>query len=159
MVMAIIGTAAAIAMPRFAEAEIRWRVKGAAQRVVADLERAKATAMATSSPVIVSFEDTSYSMKASSDLTDAAGLGEVGLGSAPYGVEIVSADFGGEQSVIFSGSGVATSDGTLVLGRGAYRVSITFEALGGKAKPGEIYEDTRLVVKEVEGAKVLEGKR
>ncbi len=161
MVMAIVGTAAAIAMPRFAEAESRWRVSGAAKRVIADLERARATALATSSEVIVSFEETSYSMKASSDLTDEAGLGEVSLGNAPYGVEIISADFGGEQSVTFSGAGVATSDGTMVLGRGSYRLSIKFEALGGKAKSGGIYESTRLVVKKVEaveGATVIKGK-
>lgn len=141
MVMAIIGTAAAIATPRFAEAASRWRVQGAADRLTADLERARATAIATSAEVIVAFETTGYQLKSASDLEPAEELGTVVLDQAPYGVEIISVDFGGESKVVFSGTGVASADGKLVLGRGDYRVAITYEALTGRAKPGAIYED------------------
>ncbi len=160
MVMAIMGTAAAIAMPRFAEAEARWRVQGAADRLAADLERARATALATSAEVTVAFAETRYEMTGSSDLNAAEELGTVLLGEPPYGVEIVSADFGGEQTLRFTGSGIGSADGTIVLGRGEFRVAIKFNALTGRAKAGVIYEDNRLTVTKVEaigGAKILGG--
>ena len=146
MVMAIMGVAGAIAMPRFAEAEMRWRARGAAERIVADLERARTTALATSASLRISFSRDGYQMKSTSDLPAATALGTVMLSEKPYLAQITSVDFGGTQILEINGAGIASSDGTIVVGAGEYRVAVKFTKAGGTVTIGEVETGGRLVI-------------
>lgn len=165
MVLAIMGVAAAIAAPRYAEAETRWRVRGAAQRLAADIERARATAIATSSSVRISFSTSGYRFKASGDAAEEV---RVDLTGRPYMASIVSADINGSQILDLNGAGVGTSDGVVVVGAGLYRTAVSFSRARGTATVGEAYLSTRLtdpllVEDDIEidddGPRVLEGGR
>ena len=63
LVMVIIGVVAAIALPRFAQANARQQLEAAANRVASDLEKARHEARASSNLVAISFNtsDNSYS--------------------------------------------------------------------------------------------------
>ena len=57
----------------------------------------------------------------------------VRLSDDPYGVDLVSADFGGDSQVIFTGYGNPDSGGTVVLSAYDYAVTVALDADSGLA--------------------------
>jgi type II secretion system protein H len=129
LVMIIIGVIAAVAMPRFAQANARQQLDAAAKRVEADLEKARHQARSTSNWVAVRFDPAANSY----EYVPAIGGNryEVLLTDAPYQVELSSAVFAGGTDVTFNGFGIPTSNGIIVLQSAAGTAAIKLDASGG----------------------------
>lgn len=133
-VVAVIGIFAAIAVPRYAESLARYRADSAARRVAADLEYARTAARSSSASRSVVFNTGahSYSIGSVTALFRRPGAYQVVLTEEPYRSTLVSADFGGDATVVFNGFGVPDTAGTVVVRCGTTTKTITMEALTGK---------------------------
>lgn len=137
LVLAIIGTISAVAVPRMMEAESRWRIEGAARRIATDLEAARSLAIARSTTVEITFDATGYTTKVSGD--DVVPL-RVTLSERPY-LSSASAVFSGLSSVTFDGHGRPASNGRVVVRSGGYRCQIQVDGATGRAKVGVLEID------------------
>lgn len=127
IVMVIFGVVVAIAAPRFASANARQQLEAAADRVIADLERASTRAHASSVIAKVSFNTESSSYQ----LNNAGGDSlRVRLGESPYDVSIKSAAFGDGTTAQFNVFGRPIDPGTVVLSNAADSITITLHASG-----------------------------
>ncbi len=84
--LGVLGTLAAIAIPRYHSAVVRHRAEMAAQRIVADLELIRRTAIARSETITVEFSAGKQAYGA-----DAIGL-TVLLAESPYGITGMKVD-------------------------------------------------------------------
>ncbi len=135
VVVAIIGTLSAIAIPRYAEADARYRAESAARRIVADLGLAQAKAYTTGETVTVSFNvagdmltvpGMSALEKSSLDYT-------VRFAEAPYRAHLLLVDFDGTPVVRFDGFGTPNRSGFVVLQVGKVLKTIMLDPSTGKA--------------------------
>jgi len=135
VVLTIIGVLAAIAVPRYAEADARQRVDAAARRIVADLALARAKAYTSGETVTVTFDGPADLLlgpgmtsldKSSSDYT-------VDFAEAPYRAQLIAADFGGVPAVNFDGYGMPDSGGSVVVKVGRYTKTVVLEPGAVKA--------------------------
>ena len=135
VVIAIIATVAAIAVPRYGGAVARYRIKAAARRIVEDLALARATARSKSASVTVTFDvaTNQYQISGVSALNDPLSDAELNLSDRPYHAQLVSADLGGDNAVIFDGFGTPDSGGTIVIAGGALTKTIVLDADSGAA--------------------------
>jgi hypothetical protein len=110
----------------------------AARRVAADLELARSLARTSSSSVAVAFWPTKnfYQIEGATDLLNKGGPYEVHLGRVPYHAVLLSADFGGagNKSVTFSGHGMASGEGTVVVQSGQYKKTVTLDPYTGNTQ-------------------------
>ncbi|MBX3316580.1 MAG: hypothetical protein KF902_06925 [Phycisphaeraceae bacterium] len=141
IVMAIIGTTSALAVPRMMTSASIWRLKGASQRVAADLAEARTHAIASSASVKVIYSREGYIIR------DAANqiIREVRLRQRPYDVEISLVTFGGLGEVTYNGNGVGSADGTVMLATDGLLCRITLNATSGSVKIGEIEGESRVL--------------
>lgn len=111
MVLAIAGLLAAIAAPRYASANARYRVKAAAQRVAADVAQARMDARARSASIKIDFDVAGCSYKISSlaGLDASASAYAVSLSASPYRIGSMNADFSGQAALTFNGYGVGSN--------------------------------------------------
>lgn len=135
LVLAIMAVLTAMAVPRYAASAIRYRADLAAHRIILDFALAQSDAKAASSSrtVVFSIGADSYEIPQLSALDGAAGTYVVDLSERPYEASIVSADFNGLNQVTFSGWGIPSGGGTVVLSVGAEERKVTVEAVTGKA--------------------------
>jgi len=135
LVLAIVATLAAIAIPRYQGSLARYRADLAARRIVADLSLARSNAKADSSSrsVVFSVSANNYQMPDLPGLDGASGSYIVELRGLPYEADLISADFGGDQQVIFSGWGIPDSGGSVVLTVGSEQRTVVVDAESGKA--------------------------
>jgi prepilin-type N-terminal cleavage/methylation domain-containing protein len=135
LVLAIITVMSAMAVPRYARAQQRYRADAAAQRLLADLAMARSRANTTSASQTVLFTvaTSQYQMPGVPDLRNQGVNYTVRLGDAPYQATLLSADFGGAAQVTFDGYGVPNSGGTLVIKAGDFERTILLNANSGKA--------------------------
>ncbi|MCA9279313.1 MAG: prepilin-type N-terminal cleavage/methylation domain-containing protein [Phycisphaeraceae bacterium] len=130
VVLAIIGTIAAIALPRYGFALERYRASSAYDRVVADIERIKRLARATGTSWTIVFDNpgTRYRMYQGEfgDVSDASSMESVSLDDPPYNAEITRVSIAGGDYITFDMYGEPTSSGGIEIqsGRLAYVVSI-----------------------------------
>lgn len=124
--LAIIGVASAIALPRYADATRRYRLDRAAARVVDDLELVRRTARASGSAKTVAF-------LVSNARYMSPGVCDTRLGEDPYAVTIASVSFAGGNMVEFSGYGVPDEAGTITITLGGDSRLITLNADGSAA--------------------------
>ena len=112
LVLFIIGVIAAIAMPRFAQATARQQLEAAADRVMSDIELARARALAASSTVTMTFDrdEDLYSLDAVGG--DAFTLK---LNEPPYNTRIASLNFGGISTLTFNGYGIPSGSGQITV--------------------------------------------
>ncbi|MFQ6036852.1 MAG: GspH/FimT family pseudopilin, partial [Sedimentisphaerales bacterium] len=136
LVLAIIATLTAIAAPRYQTALVRYRADLAARRIIADLALAQSNAKAGSSSrsVVFSVAADNYQMPDLSPLDGTSGIYQVNLSEKPYEADIISADFGADDQIIFDGWGLPDSGGTLVLTVGPEQRTVTVDAETGKTK-------------------------
>lgn len=135
LVIAIIATLAAIAVPRYGGAVARYRIEAAARRIVEDLALARATARSKSTSVTVTFDVAmnQYQISGVSALNDPSSDAELNLSDPPYRAQLVSAIFGGDNAVIFDGFGIPDSGGTIVIAGGAVTKTILLDVDSGTA--------------------------
>jgi len=135
MVMGILAVLVAIAEPRYSSSLAYYQAGSAARRVAADLALASSAAYGSSGPVTVTFDPAAGTLAISGmahlDRPGPAWLTE--LGRDPYGATVVSADFGGDASVIFDMYGRPDSSGQVVLQAGGVQRTISLDAGTGKA--------------------------
>jgi len=113
IVLAIIATAAAIAVPRWAGAHQARRVETAAFRVASDIASAKELACASSAPVLVEFLDGSASYRVRASAPGGAGSFATSLTLPPYEAWIASPKFGAATNLTFSALGLPEAAGTV----------------------------------------------
>ena len=135
LALAIMATLAAIAVPRFGIATIRYQADLAAHRVVSDLELARSTAKAGSSSQNVEFRPSQddYLLHDATPLDPHLSEYTVDLSDRPYGATLTSADFGGDSAVEFDGWGLPDSGGTVILSVGSEQRTIVVDAETGEA--------------------------
>lgn len=127
LVLVIAGVLAAIAAPRFAQATARKQLEAAADRVIADLNRASTRARAASQATTVRFRLAMDRYEADDTGGDAY---TVELGEPPYGVDITQARFGSTTTASFNAYGVPVDTGTVTLARGANTITVTLDSNG-----------------------------
>ena len=131
---------ASIALPRYGNFVARQHVNAAATRVNTDLGLTQRQAKFSSTQHKLVFNTATHSYKifewdkgksAWEGLPSLRNSNEtylVDLAKEPYNATLISADFGGDDEIIFDGYGTPDSDGTVVLQVGSYTQTITFNA-------------------------------
>ena len=135
IVLTIIVTLSAIAIPRFGNSIALRRVEAAARRISTDLEYARQHAIATSTPQEVRFlasNDPGYTLVGVQHLDRSAAEYAVAAARDLDGAEGVSIDFGGDLSVVFDIYGKPDSGGTVQIRVGNYARTITLDAETGR---------------------------
>lgn len=135
LVVVIAGMLAAIAVPRYANSLARYRADAAAQRVVGDLNHARAFAAARSKAVTVSFFPAAeqYTLAGIEELDHPGQTAITRLNEDPYGADLLSADFAGQPLVTFDGFGQPSAGGTITLAAGPRTLTITVDPDTGRA--------------------------
>jgi len=115
-VLAIITILSAVAVPKYAAALARYRVDAAAKRVKAELLLARRVAR----------------MSGASQVVDISNYQSI-LSEPPYQAVIVSADFDGDEEVVFDGYGVPDSGGTATVQVGVTQRTVVVDADTGRS--------------------------
>ena len=135
LVMAILAILLAMAAPRYGTAVARYQAEMAARRVVADLALARSRARITSTQHTVAFTPAAdqYQLPGVSDLKNSGADYLVDLSARPYHADLLSADFGGDGTVVFDGYGMPDSSGQVIVQVGDILKIITLDQDTGKA--------------------------
>ncbi|QNN25369.1 prepilin-type N-terminal cleavage/methylation domain-containing protein [Planctomycetales bacterium ZRK34] len=135
IVVAIIATVSALAIPRYVSALNRYRAGALAQRIVADLNYIAADAKASSAERWVWFVPDQWYLAISAPdpnrTNDSYYLVQTSL--EPYRAYILKVSFEGEQTFTFDGYGKPDRSGTIVVGSGDETRTITLDKATGKA--------------------------
>ncbi len=128
IVLVIIGTISAVAVPRYAQASARQRLDGAVRRVITDLNRVsdRARTTSTSITVWVDLVANEYRINAIEDPDHPGNFYKVSLLEEPYQVKIIAADFGGVAKLTYDGYGEIVTSGyvDLQIGNQSSRINI-----------------------------------
>lgn len=135
VVMAIIGSLAAIAVPRFTDSVLHYRVEAAARRIAIDLNYARRHARYANASQTVTFDvvSDSYELLGVQDLDRPTQSYVVTLSKNPHEAKILSADFGGSQDVIFDIYGIPDNGGQVLVAVGRWQKVVTLDAETGEA--------------------------
>ena len=135
LILGIIATVAAIAAPRYANALTNYHADAIARRIAADLDRARATAQATSARVTVNFEVAAnrYGIPAVPSLNNPAVPVRVELGQDPYNARLLGANFGGDGAVEFDGYGAPDTGGWVIVACGSSQRTVVLDLQSGIA--------------------------
>jgi prepilin-type N-terminal cleavage/methylation domain-containing protein len=137
MVLLIIALISAIAAPRLSGSVSRHRAQAAARMIVQGFALARSEARARSAPRYVHFhvDDDSFVISGASTATPgaAANTDVISLRREPYLSGLLSADLGGDASVMFDIFGRPDSGGSVVVGCGDWTFSVALDAESGKA--------------------------
>lgn len=127
IVMAILGIIAAIAMPRYAQTQMRYRVESAAGRLSGELVRLRERAVTRSAEhrLVLEVETEKGEL-----IGDDGTLGFIDLSAEPYGVDIEPRGLG-TRTVRFDGYGNAAARTEIELAVGVSGVVVTVERQGG----------------------------
>ncbi len=131
LVMATLGIAAAIAVPRFAEGSHTRRLDAFEQRLLADIEHARRLAQARSASVMMVFDpinDTYVITGARNPVTGESSSYMVQTGDSPYRIDLQTVDLGGDAVLIHDGYGTRDSGGTITIASGDLTRTITIDA-------------------------------
>ena len=133
LILAIIVVFATMAAPRYSNACSRYQADSVARRIVSDFELARSSAGAASSSQRVEFrvDLNLYRLLDQAPLDPGPATYEVKLGD--YQASLVSADFGGDSTVTFSGWGIPDSGGTVVISVHCEQRTISLDAEAGRA--------------------------
>ena len=128
----IIGLVAAVAVPRYAASQARFRLEAAVRRVQADLDLARQQAQATSRPVTVHLLIATDRLEivGAAGLDDSAVAYATQLAAGPYHCDLAAVDLGGDASLVFDGFGEADSGGSIRLVHGTLTCHATIDRRG-----------------------------
>lgn len=135
LVMTVIATLSAVAVPRFAAFLCNQRLEAAARRITVDLAYGQERARHASTTCRVQF-NAPLDLYTMDTVTNPDHPGEayiIELAKEPYQVDVISADFGGDAEIAFDAYGKSDSGGTIVLRCGARTLTVTIDARSGKA--------------------------
>lgn len=132
LVLAIIGVASAIAVPRFVGAAVNARLNVAAHRITRDVSMARRHAIAKSKPVTIAFTSTGYTIAGMTSLDQRSANYAVTLSEDPYAASLGTISLGGDKSLIFDMWGAPDSGGTIQLVAGTRSNVLTVDPLTGK---------------------------
>jgi prepilin-type N-terminal cleavage/methylation domain-containing protein len=134
IVMAIMVTFAAIALPRYGDAVVRHQADLAAQRVVTDLLQAQSYAKTTSVSCTVSFDAAAetYDLTGVPSFDGDSGDYQVNLSRDPYDAKLGAIDLGGDGEVVFDGWGMPDSGGTIAVSSGAEQRTVAIDGDTGQ---------------------------
>ena len=138
LILAIVATLAAIAVPRYGNALARYRADATARRIAADLELARATAMRESASVTVTFDvgNNEYELLGVEDLDDPASNAGLTLSDEPYQSELTTALFGLDSEIVYDGYGAPDSGGMVIISCGeATRIILVNPDTGAASVP------------------------
>ena len=135
LVLAIMATLAAVAIPRYSGSIARYRADVTARRIVADLALARARACSASKTVTAKFDISAGELWLSGikGLNRPSSTYVVKLGEAPYRARLISADFAGRPEVNFNIYGMPDSAGQVVIAVGGSKRIIVLDAATGRA--------------------------
>ncbi len=137
LVLLLVGVLAAMAVPRYMNSLNNYRASMAAKRVAADLALARNDAWATGARRTVMFipGTNEYQLQGVRDVDRNLADTTVNLAVAPYAATLVSADFRGEQTVVFDGYGVPVAAGQVVVSSGSCLKTVVIDGGGGARVP------------------------
>jgi len=124
LVIVIIATISAIALPRMSNSTNISRADQAIDRIEATLEKARAAARSRSRNVSVRIKTENERLK--TRLVDGPTLDRFSLESSPYDADIITAKFGTNDTVIFDGFGMHDNGGTVSITVGTTSRTLTF---------------------------------
>lgn len=135
LVMAMVAIIAAIAAPRYAMSAARYRADMAARRISADLAwaRGRARTYSAARSVVFDVDDDEYAIPGIPDPDRPYQDYKVSLAEEPYRADIVSADFGGSDTVVFNGFGLPDNGGSVVIEVKGVRRTISLDQGTGEA--------------------------
>jgi len=138
IVVAVLGTLAAVAVPRYADFLAEQRVAAAARRLVADLALAQRTAKMAGAPQTVTFNVAAdrYTLVGMPDPDRANTEYTVVLSADPYGAKITAISLGGDNALVFDGYGVPDSSASVFVRVGERAKSVSLDADSGHASIG-----------------------
>jgi prepilin-type N-terminal cleavage/methylation domain-containing protein len=135
LVLAILATLAAIAVPRYAAASARYRAEAAASRLAADLLLAQRRAVNTCAAQSVTFDvaGAAYQLPGTPDLNNSAAAAyQVRLSAEPYTAKFDAVSFGGATQAVFDGYGKPAAGGTVTIRVGGVVKTVSLDADSGK---------------------------
>ena len=135
-IIVIVGVLAAIAAPRFGSSLAQQRVEAAARRLIVDLTLARQRAMSTNASQTMQIDSSAdtYALVGMPHPDHSSRDYGVSLGEEPYLATVVSANFGGDQEIIFDVFGLPDSGGSVVISVGSHVETIEVDADTGKAR-------------------------
>lgn len=127
IVLLIVGLMSTVAVSQYTRFSVRQRLSGAANRVRIDIEFAANQARFTSTTKTITFNVAreQYTIDGVADPNHPEKMYQVDLSLAPYGANIVTADFGGDALLIFDGYGEPDTGGRVVVRIGDHQETIT----------------------------------
>lgn len=132
IVLLIIGIVTAVGAPRMIDALSYHRVESATTRVLADLRLARSHARANSQAQAVQFTTStdSYTLPGIPSLDHPGQDYQVLLHRTPIQASLTSANFGGDQKIVFDGYGLPDTRGTVTLQVGPFQRTVRVESDG-----------------------------
>lgn len=142
MVLAIVGIATAIAVPRYMSSIQNYRLNASARRIITDLAFARSQAKASSSSRTfqVNVVDDAYLIIEETKIDKAADTYRVDLKLAPYHTSIKSVDLGGDAQLVFNGFGDPDSNGAIIINTRQGKKAILIDSVTGEISISEVDE-------------------
>lgn len=136
IVLLVLGVLALVAVGRFGSYTAGRRLASAAGRVAADLRLAQRSAYTAGASRAVDFTlgANRYAVENQAALDRAAAAYVVDLSAEPYGVQLQSADFGGQARIAFNGYGQPQAGGTVVVELRGSVTTVTVDATSGEVR-------------------------
>jgi len=129
LVMAMVGTIAAVAVPRYATSVQRYRAEGAARRISAEMTDAAMRARTLGVQQALHFKRADAYV-VSLNTAHATALRTIDLSGEPYRVSVAASRFGADHVLIFDAGGAPDSAGAVVVQSGTERWSVQIDAEG-----------------------------
>jgi type II secretory pathway pseudopilin PulG len=135
LTVVILGVLASAAVPKFLSSLGHHRAKAAAARIAADLTFARQLAMSKSQDIAVQFTTVSneYVLEGVEHPDHTGESYLVRIGESPYESELVSADLGDDERIVFNAFGLPESGGKITVQSGRWRETVTIDPDTGKA--------------------------
>lgn len=132
VVVGILAVLSSIALVRYSNALAQYRISVTTDKIVADLEWAKARARTTSSDREVRFAPNAsgYGIPAEKLRPKSSSPYMVDLSSEPYRAKLLAATFGASSNVTFNAYGLPSSAGTVRISVGSITRTIRISAGG-----------------------------
>lgn len=132
IVMAIIATVAAIALPRYQLATARYRAQGAARRIAADIEALRQDAVSRSLGQRCRVRNlTTYQLTDNTAGWGAASVRSIDLSAEPYRCRFTAFDVGNDGELVFNGYGVPDGSASFTVSSGAVVAQVSVDAQTG----------------------------
>jgi type II secretory pathway pseudopilin PulG len=131
--IAIIGISCAIVLPHWSNSIQNYQLSLAARRVASDIAWAQSVANSGSASVTISFDTAgnTYQILGSADPDHPTQTYSVSLAADPYHVTLSSANFGGATQLSFSGYGIPSVAGTVVISVAGVQKTIGVDGVTG----------------------------